>query len=70
MVWDVSLFGGGFRVDDDKGNPDLKPEIKTEWEIGTDLRFFRDRLSLGLTYYQNEINDRFLRYLPRLLPAS
>ncbi len=40
---DLSLFGGGFRVDDDKGNPDLVPEVKTEWEIGTDLRFFRNR---------------------------
>ncbi|MDF9798599.1 TonB-linked SusC/RagA family outer membrane protein [Catalinimonas alkaloidigena] len=54
---DISQFGGGFRVDDDKGNPDLKPEIKTEWEIGTDLRFMQDRLSLSMTYYQNEIND-------------
>ena len=53
----ISQFGGGFRVDDDKGNPNLKPEIKTEWEIGTDLRFIDNRLSLGLTYYQNEIRD-------------
>ncbi len=54
---DINLFGGGFRVDDDKGNPALKPEIKTEWEIGADLRFFRDRLGLAVTYYQNEIKD-------------
>ena len=54
---DLSLFGGGFRVDDDKGNPDLVPEVKTEWEIGTDLRFFRNRLGLTLTYYQNQIDD-------------
>lgn len=52
---DVALFGGGFRLDDDRGNPGLLPEIKTEWEIGTDLRFFNDKLSLGLTYYQNDI---------------
>ena len=53
----VLLFGGGYRLDDDKGNPDLKPEIKTEWEVGTDLRFFQDRLTLGLTYYQSRIED-------------
>lgn len=53
---DIALFGGGFRLDDDKGNPDLKPEIKKEWEVGTDLRFFRDALSLTMTYYQNEID--------------
>ena len=52
---EIALFGGGFRVNDDKGNPDLEPEIKTEWEFGGDFRFFRDRLSLGMTYYQNEI---------------
>ncbi len=53
---DISLFGGGFRLDDDRGNPDLEPEIKTEWEIGADLRFFADRLSIGMTYYQNKID--------------
>lgn len=51
----VSLFGGGFRVDNNKGNPDLKPEIKTEFEIGTDLRFLRDNLAFSVTYYQNQI---------------
>ncbi len=50
-------LGGGFRVDDDQGDPDIKPEVKTEFEIGTDLRFFRDRLSFSATYYQNEIVD-------------
>ena len=54
---DISQFGGGFRVDDDRGNSDLKPEIKTEWEIGADLRFFTNRLGLTMTYYKNEIDD-------------
>lgn len=53
---DIGLFGGGFRLDDDRGNPNLEPEIKTEWEIGTDLRFFNNDLSVGMTYYQNEID--------------
>lgn len=52
----IGLFGGGFRLDDDRGNPNLEPEIKTEWEIGADLRFFEDKLSLGLTYYNNNID--------------
>jgi len=54
---DIALFGGGFRIDDDLGNPLLTPEIKTEWEIGTDLRFFKDKLGVGITYYSNEIED-------------
>ena len=53
--------GGGFRIDEDLGNPDLEPEIKTEWEIGADLRLFRDRLSLGMTYYQNDIDGIIIR---------
>lgn len=57
---DINEFGGGFRLNDDQGNTDLRPEIKTEFEIGTDLRFFKDRLTLGMTYYQNEINDILL----------
>ena len=65
---DIGLFGGGFRVDDDQGNPDLEPEIKTEWEIGTDLRFFRDRLSLGMTYYKNEIDGILINV--SLTPSS
>lgn len=52
-----ATFGGSFLVDSEQGNPDLKPEIKTEWEIGGDLRFFKDRLSLNVTYYENETKD-------------
>lgn len=58
---DIGLYGGGFRLDDDRGNPDLEPEIKTEWELGADLRLFQDRLSLGMTYYQNEITGIIIR---------
>ena len=56
----IDLFGGGFRIDNNLGNPDLKPEIKTEWEIGTDFRFFDDALELNLTYYNNKIDDILL----------
>ncbi len=54
---DPLLYGGGFRYNDDKGNPNLKPEVKTEFEIGTDLRLFRNKLGIGFTYYSNEIKD-------------
>lgn len=52
-----SSFGGSYAVDSSKGNDDLKPEVKTEWEIGADMRFFRDKLNLKMTYYSNVIND-------------
>ncbi len=57
---DIVNFGGGFRLNDDLGNPNLKPEIKTEFEIGADFKFFKDRLGLNLTYYNNEIKDVLL----------
>ena len=57
---DVSLFGGGYRVDDDKGNPSLKPELKTETEFGLDMRFLDDRFSLSITSYQNTIDDMLI----------
>jgi len=56
----IALFGGGFRLDDDKGNPDLEPEIKTEFEFGADLRLFNEKLGLGLTYYQNKITGMII----------
>ena len=65
---DINEFGGGFRLNDDQGNNVLRPEIKTEMELGTDLRFFKDRLSLGLTYYKNEIKDILLAV--NLSPSS
>jgi len=56
----VDLFGGGFRLDNNLGNPDLKPEIKTEWEIGGDFRFLNDDLTFGFTYYDNKIEGILL----------
>ena len=63
--WGSTLTGvgygnGAFVQSAQQGDPNLKPEIKTEWEIGTDLRFFNDKLSTSFTYYQNEIQDLLL----------
>jgi hypothetical protein len=65
---DINEFGGGFRLNDDQGNSNLRPEIKTEFEIGTDLRFFNNKLTIGATYYQNEIRDILLNV--SLAPTS
>ncbi len=56
----IDSFGGGFRLDNNLGNPNLKPEIKTEWEIGTDLRFLDNDLIFSFTYYNNKIEDILL----------
>ncbi len=56
----LTAFGGGFRLNDDQGNPLLKFERKKEYELGMDLRFFRNRIRLSGTYYYNETNDMIL----------
>lgn len=53
-------FGGGFQLDERLGNANLKPEIKTEYEVGLDLRFFKNRFSLSTTYYTNKTEDVLL----------
>ncbi|WP_338875213.1 SusC/RagA family TonB-linked outer membrane protein [Spirosoma sp. SC4-14] len=56
-----SGYGNGAYVRSSRqGDPYLRPERKTEWELGTDLRFFNNRLTAGFTYYQNRINDLLL----------
>lgn len=56
--WGPSLSGGNygdgaFVLSSAQGNDAVEPERKTEWELGTDLRFFNDKLTLSATYYQN-----------------
>lgn len=47
----------GFRVGNALGNPDLKSELTTAWEIGTELRFLSDRVGLDFTYYNSKSKD-------------
>ncbi|MFV8346718.1 SusC/RagA family TonB-linked outer membrane protein [Flavobacterium sp. ZB4P13] len=54
--YDSGVYNGSFQRAATKGNPNLKPEIKTEFEIGADLEFFR-RIKLSGTFYSNETKD-------------
>lgn len=56
----LTNFGGGYRLNNNQGNENLRPEIKSEWEIGADLRFFRNKFSLGMAYYENKTKDVLL----------
>ena len=40
--------------------PDLKPEIQTSWEVGTDLAFFNNRLHAEATYYHSKNENQIL----------
>jgi TonB-linked SusC/RagA family outer membrane protein len=44
-----------------KSNPDLKPELTSAWEAGTDMRFFNNRLMLDLTYYNSITSNQILK---------
>lgn len=50
-------YGGIVLQDNSAANQDLKPEIKTEFEIGLDTRFWNDRISASFTYYNNTTKD-------------
>lgn len=58
---DAGLYGVGTYVQSgNKGNAYLKPEKKQEFELGTDLRFFDNKLSFAFTYYQNKTVDALI----------
>ena len=39
------------------GNPDLKPEESSGWDVGVDQRLLNDHLNLSLTWFQEELKD-------------
>ncbi|ASZ10056.1 SusC/RagA family TonB-linked outer membrane protein [Chitinophaga sp. MD30] len=42
------------------GNPDLKPEITTAFEVGTELNFLDNRISVDFSYYENKSKNQIL----------
>ena len=60
---DLGLYGnGGFVPSTSRGNPNLRPERKKEFEIGVDLRFLNDKLSFSGTYFNNTTEDVLLDF--------
>lgn len=39
------------------GNPDLKWETTTEWNVGLDLGFFNNRLNVTAEYFRKVVSD-------------
>lgn len=46
--------GGGYGRSSVQGNENLEPERKKEFEVGADLRFVNNKVSLSGTYYKNK----------------
>ncbi len=41
-------------------NPDLKSELTSSYEVGTDLRFLKDRVGIDFTYYNEKTENQIL----------
>lgn len=53
--------GGGFSYGFFNNSPDLRPERQSTYEIGTELRLFRSRLNLELTYYNTKNKGQIIQ---------
>ncbi len=49
---------GSYLQSNVQGNPLLKPEITTEYEVGLEMRFFSNRASIDLAYYDKTSKDQ------------
>lgn len=68
---DFSLFfpignTPGFTLGNVIGNPTLKPELTTTYEVGADLGFFKNKINVAYTYYHSVHDDQIVTIdLPR-----
>ncbi len=58
----------GYSTGNRLGNTNIKPEFSTEFEVGTDLSFLDNRLSVGASYYIKNSKDQIFN-LP-ISPAT
>ena len=58
----VFPIGGtnAFELGDRIGNDQLQPEITTEYEVGADVRLFRNRLGFDVAYYNRVTTDQII----------
>lgn len=58
---DIIRAGGVLQAADTYNKGDLKPEISTSFEFGTEWRFFNNRLGFDFTWYQTDTKNQLLR---------
>ena len=54
---------GGGLIPLNLGNPDLRPEVSTEFEVGGEAGVFHDRVSLSLTRWNRRVSDALVQKL-------
>lgn len=62
----TSANGAGI-VPENLGNPNLRPEVSTEVELGLDLGLFGERITAETTYWDRTVNDALVQ---RNFPTS
>lgn len=53
-------LGGGYVVNSTGGNPFLMPEKTSEFEVGTELKVLKNRLSVDFSYYHKKSIDQII----------
>lgn len=66
----TQFFGinGGWKNYMFAGNPLLKPEITTEFELGVDFRLWQGLFHIDFTYYERKSDDQIIQ--PRVTPVT
>lgn len=58
----IAPFNGvpAFEVGNRLASPELQPEITKSWEVGAELRFLNDRVSLDASYYNSQSTEQII----------
>lgn len=59
----ATTTGGGFRYGFTGPSLNLRPEMTTSYEFGTELKFFNDRLGIDATYFRKKSVDQIVQNL-------
>lgn len=59
--YSTTSFGGSYVLPTTANNPNLKPEMVTSYEVGTEMRFFRNKLGFDLAYYNSDSENLILQ---------
>ncbi|MBP6410727.1 MAG: SusC/RagA family TonB-linked outer membrane protein [Pseudarcicella sp.] len=59
-------FGGvnSYEISGNPGNPNLKPEISTEYEAGLEMNFYQKRIGLDFSYYDKVTDNQIVELNP------
>jgi len=56
----VTSTGGGFALGVTGNNFNLKPEFAKNFEVGGELKFFKNRIGVDVAYFNNKVTDNII----------